>query len=1026
MLLSGGGSPLLLQLRHIPVWRVRRTWMRTVLLVCRILVILAEQWLGSCSVYCADIDQANGIDILDFSLLAKDWQSDGAVVVIHELLASNVSTEPPAAGQILDSDGDSSDWIEIRNLSDAAINLSGWHMTDDVELPSQWTFPDVTIAAEGYLVVFASGKDRRDPAGELHTNFQLSQNGEYLALTRPDGTVEHEYDRRYPSQTTNVSYGLMVAAGADRYQPGYFQTPTPGADNGAGVIAAIDEEVSFSVQGGFVETAFGLELTISTPTADIYYTLDGLEPTASSMQYTGPIQISASTCVRARAMEPGKISGPVDSQSYVMVDSSLQSFSSDIPVMVIDNFDQGPFGDFDRMTVDPFKSSVVAVFDKGTDGRARFTETPAVYSRGGVRVRGTSSSTYPKQGLAVEIWNEKNNDKDISMLGMPSDSDWVLYAPYYFDRALVRNAFIYELSNQVGSYAPRSRFVEVFINTDDGILDDSDYMGVYVLMEKIKQGSDRVDVEKLDASDNVVPEVTGGYIVKNDWVKAGEISWHTDRNLPTQDGAGLMVSSPEQEDLTSEQYSYVKDYFQQCEDAIFGQGSVHYSALIDVDSWADHNLLNMFAKNVDALRLSAYFHKDREGKIKAGPIWDFDRSMDSYDGRDDAYNTWKGTGDGTDYFGYDWWGRLFDDDDFRLRYADRWFAMREHVVTPTNVDAIINSMSSQLQEAQARNFARWPSVAPASWQGEINHLKDWLGNRINWIDSQMAFEFAPAPPVVYIEGVEADTGGNAFAGDAVTLSSPSGGGIYYTLDGTDPRSSILDEISVQETILYDEDAVKMVLVPSPANGGDSLYQFAAPFNVTLYKANTDVSGMDVAIEVIANPAYQQSIHTEAASVINYLDSGGDGHYGANNVFPGLSAGQEENNYVVLVTGFVAIEQAGWWTFGVNSDDGFSCELSNDSGSYAFSFPDPRGAADTLYQADIAEAGLYRVRLVFYEYGGGAELEFFAAQGNYSNFDANAFHLVGDTANGGLATYSSWVDPAFDDSAWSQGDRRCWL
>lgn len=984
------------------------------------LEILAAQWLGSCSDYCADIDQANGINLADFSHLADQWGQPAKTVVIHEFLASSSMTEPSEPWQILDEDGQSSDWIEIRNLSASAVSLNGWSLSDDASLPTKWLFPDMTIPAEGYLMVFASGKDRSDLAGELHTNFALGKDGEYLALIRSDGIVEHEYYSRYPSQTTNVSYGLMAAAESDRYQQAYFPMPTPGDDNSAGVVGAIQEDVDFSVNGGIVTAPFVLTLSHTIPTADIYYTLDGTEPTAASTLYTTPLSIGSSTCVRTRAIEPGKIAGPVKSESYLMIDGALTSFSSDIPVMVIDNFDQGPLGDFDRMTVDPFKLSVVAVFDKGADGRSRFTEMPAVYSRGGARVRGTSSSTFPKQGFAVEFWDEQNQDKDAAILDMPADSDWVLYAPYYFDRALVRNAFIYELSNQTGSYAPRTRFVELFINTDDGLLDNSDYMGVYVLMEKIKRGSDRVDIEKLDVSDNTAPAVTGGYIIKNDWVKNGELNWHTDRNLPTQGGAGLIVSYPEQEDLTSLQYAYIKNTFQQCEDAIFGQGSVHYSALIEVDSWVDHNLLNMFAKNVDALRLSAYFHKDREGKFKAGPIWDFDRSMDSFDDRDNAYNTWKGTGDATDYFGYDWWRPLFQDAEFRLRYADRWFAFRESTVTAANANSIIDSMAAELQEAQARNFARWSSVAPSSWQGEIDHLKDWLVNRINWIDGQMAIEFAPAPPTILLNGAQANTGGQAAVGDTVTFSTPSGGNIYYTLDGTDPRSSQLDEGSAVETIVVDEDAAKRVLVPSAANGGDTLYQFAAPFNVTLYRSNTPVSGMTIANDVIADPAYQQSVHMETASVINYLESGGDGHYGANHVFPGLSADEDASNYVVVVTGLIDIDQTGWWTFGVNSDDGFSCELVGDLDSYAFSYPDPRGAADTLYQIDIDNPGLYRVRLVYYEYGGGAELEFFAAQGYYTAFDSAAFRLVGDTANGGLLTYGTWVDPGFDDAAWTQG------
>ncbi len=991
-------------------------------------VILAEQWLGNCSVYCADIDQANGIDLVDFSLLADQWSRPGATVVIHELLASNSMTEPSEPWQLLDENGDSSDWIEIRNLSASAVNLDGWYLTDDASVPEKWLFPNLSIPAEGYQIVFASGKDRRNPSGELHTNFQLAKSGEYLSLIRPDGVIEHEYRSRYPSQITNVSYGLMAAAEADRYQQGYFQTPTPGADNGVGVVAAIEENVSFSVVGGFMTASFNLSLSHSISTADIYYTLDGTEPTAASILYTTPIPIHISRCVRARAIEPGKIAGPVKSESYVIIDAGLASFSSDLPMVVIDNFQQGPLGDFAAQTDHEYKSSVFAVFDTVVSGRSRFDNGPDLSTRAGAKVRGTSSSTYAKQGYGVETWNEKNDDKDVAILDFPAESDWVLYAPYYFDRALVRNAFIYELSNQIGRYAPRTRFVELFVNTNDGVLRANDYVGVYVLIEKIKRDDERVDVEKLGLADEDEPTIGGGYIFKNDWLNEGEdgipespAGWYTTSGWPTSQGgagylySGLSVVAPDTETITNEQFAYLKDYFQAFDDAVRKISGQHYRDYIDIDSWVDHNILNMFSKNVDALRLSAYMHKSRDGKLCAGPIWDFDRSMDSYDGRDDAYDTWKGTGDGTDYFSHDWWSPLFNDDDFRLRYADRWFAFREAVITSTRIDSIIDSMADELRESQVRNFTRWPSVAPSSWQGEIDHLKDWLGNRMNWIDTQMAIEFAQAPPTILLNGILANTGGNASAGDAVTFTSPSGGAIYYTLDGTDPVSSVPGD-----AVLLDEDAAKTVFVPSAANGGDSLYQFAAPFNVVLYKANIAVSSLSVANNIVNDTDYQQSVHTETASVINYLETGGDGHYSGNNVFPSLSVGEDASDFVVVATAYVQIDQAGDWTFGVSSDDGFSCEIMNDFGTYAFSFPQPRGAADSLQTFNIEMPGLYRIRLVYYENGGGAEVEFFAAKGSYTAFNAEDFRLVGDTANGGLTTYGTWLDPAFDDSAWTQG------
>ncbi len=122
-----------------------------------------------------------------------------------------------------DEDRDEEDWIEIHNAGASAADLEGWYLTDTVEDLTKWRFPAVTLASDGYLVVFASGKDRKDPAGELHANFKLSGAGEYLALVRPDGvTVVSDFSPAYPIQAPDVSYGwsgnvaeeVLVAAGS--------------------------------------------------------------------------------------------------------------------------------------------------------------------------------------------------------------------------------------------------------------------------------------------------------------------------------------------------------------------------------------------------------------------------------------------------------------------------------------------------------------------------------------------------------------------------------------------------------------------------------------------------------------------------------------------------------------------------------------------------------------------------------------------------------------------------------------------
>ena len=191
-----------------------------------------------------------------------------AAVRITEFLASNDSI-------LADQDGDFSDWIEVHNEGPGSVNLAGWRLTDDAGELSKWVFPAVSLPAGGYLVVFASGKDLTNPAGELHTGFSLKAGGEYLALLEPDGTVATQYAPEYPEQESDVSYGLDGAL-----QEVFFPTPTPGAPNGAGVLGFVDD-TNFSVDRGFYGSPQQVVITTDPPGALVRYTTDGSAPTLS-------------------------------------------------------------------------------------------------------------------------------------------------------------------------------------------------------------------------------------------------------------------------------------------------------------------------------------------------------------------------------------------------------------------------------------------------------------------------------------------------------------------------------------------------------------------------------------------------------------------------------------------------------------------------------------------------------------------------------------------------------------------------
>ena len=226
---------------------------------------------------------------------------------------------------LADADGDFSDWVEIFNPSEASVNLGGWTLTDDFDEPNRWMFPPVTVAPGEYLVVFASGKDRLDPVTELHTNFSLSGDGEFLALIRPDGILSHGFSPSFPTQYSDISYGVSPIGYA------YFPTPTPGAENGE-PVQGFAEPPSFSHERGFYDSHFYLELTSETAGAIIRYTTDGTIPTATNGEtYTDPIPVQYPTVIRAASFDEDLLPSKTVTHSFLFPDYVTKQSGTAMP-----------------------------------------------------------------------------------------------------------------------------------------------------------------------------------------------------------------------------------------------------------------------------------------------------------------------------------------------------------------------------------------------------------------------------------------------------------------------------------------------------------------------------------------------------------------------------------------------------------------------------------------------------------------------------------------------------------------------
>ena len=544
-----------------------------------------------------------------------------------------------------------------------------------------------------------------------------------------------------------------------------FAVPSPAAPN---LLPGAPAPQIVGSQGVFFGSQT-IELNVDTdsPTLEVRYTLDGNEPTKASALYTGPITLTESAMLQARTFdslpipkfEPSNIS----SGTYIALSEELRDRDSDIPIIVLDTLNQGLPGS-GATTLVPM--NVVAFEVNEATGRASLGGIVDYLGRGGARDRGSSTAGQPKPNMAFETWGPTgtnlDDDFNTEFVGLTSGSDWVLHAPHNFDRALIRNQVAYGMSRQMDMWASGFRNVEIFLNRGNGVVEADDYMGVYAVLEKIEQGPNRVDVSSISPDVTEEPDISGGYM------------WKVDRSDPAEPGFSggrqgmqwVYPKSPrsntarEDQKATEAQQDWVVDYFNRFADTLENpdiNDPEGYSKFINATQWADQHMLNVWMMNVDALRLSAHFNKDRGGKVNYGPVWDFDRSAESSDARDDDPLVWRSEIPdlGTDFFGnatQRWWGDLFDDPGFWQVYVDRWQMWRQSVLSDENIVNFIDSLADEVRESAERNFeARVNrSVRPRSnsnynnnkldgtYQGEVDNLKTWLLERAAFMDSNFA------------------------------------------------------------------------------------------------------------------------------------------------------------------------------------------------------------------------------------------------------------------------------------------------
>jgi hypothetical protein len=360
-------------------------------------------------------------------------------------------------------------------------------------------------------------------------------------------------------------------------------------------------------------------------------------------------------------------------------------------------------------------------------------------------VRGSSSRMFEKENLKVELKDITGNlDTAVSLLGMPAESDWILTA-CYTDKTLIRNSFSQDLFRRMGHYSPRCHFVELVLNDE--------YYGVYLLMEQVKRGESRVDINKMGSSVTQTPEITGGYIVEVD--RTNSPGWFSTYPGISANGAKFyyQYNYPNPEVITIAQKNYLKASLDSFENALaaqnFSDAKFGFRRFIDEQSFMDYLILQELSKNVDAYKLSMYLYKDNivdGGKWHAGPVWDFDLAWHNANyGNAFSPDEWQHLHNNSSNPIPTWWRRFLEDPVFNDKLQCRYKSLRQTLLSHEQMFSYIDGMAEQLAESRERNFKQFPIIGAYVWpnpqvqkdatyETELADLKDWIINRTAWLD----------------------------------------------------------------------------------------------------------------------------------------------------------------------------------------------------------------------------------------------------------------------------------------------------
>ncbi len=800
----------------------------------------------------------------------KDFAGVLAILIFTFTFSSKIQSQTLRINEFMalnqtyltDEDGEYSDWIEIYNPTAQAINLFGWSMTDEVTLPQKWFFPNITLNADDYLIVFASGKNRAIAGNELHTNFKLSGDGEYLALINPGGTAVTEFNPAYPLQQTDISYGY--------FENSYigFDDPTPGASNDGSTSILLPAPV-FSKSHGLYDASFTVVISSDVQNTDIYFTTDGSIPARENgTLYTAPINISTTTILRAVSLIENQSTSKITTASYIFPKDVIHQPNNPvgypdkwgpyeaIPDTAIADYEMDPDMIADASFATKVEEAlydiptVSLVSDKGnffnrvideeTGGIYIYTGAPGKeiglgWERPGSVEYFNSDDSINFQvdcGIRLQGGHSRRPEKDPkhsfllvfkseygpSRLNYPifgkdfaqSFNNLILHAGFGLSwlhqsstervkGQLQRDIWTKDIQRAMGHHSSNSKYVHLYI---DGI-----YWGVYL-------PSERMDAE-------YAVSYFGGkeedYDVIKDYMESGIDNPAVDGTTEEWDNMIDMVNAG----LSS------NDAYQTIQgNNPDGTPAGDKKAMIDVVNFTDYMILNYYGSNTDwdHHNWAAMRNRVNPGKGFKFFCWDGEHMIKTVNGN--VLST------DNDYCPSRIFHKLTENEEYKQLFASRVTkqCFNGGVLTPEKAAQYWAIRRAQVESSMDCEAARWGDyrrdvhqwqagpydlyTKDTYWMDEMNFMSDtYFPQRtsvfINQLRSAGLYPQVDAP--VFLINDHTLSQNAISAGDLLSMTATQGT-IYYTTDGNDPVAWQSAQGST-ETLLISESADKKVLVP---------------------------------------------------------------------------------------------------------------------------------------------------------------------------------------------------------------------